>query len=75
MNELREYCYKWKSEIMWALATFVLAVMLEFLATDQTTINEWDLAEWGVWVKATVLAAARTVVVGFAKSLGTFLSK
>ena len=53
------YVFKWKSELQFAVITFVVFVGGEFVRTEGNLPDNW-----GAWAVATAVAGARMVVAG-----------
>ena len=50
------YVFKWRQESQYAVITFAVYVLGEFLLTDQTVVNDWQ-----GWAVGVLLGGARVV--------------
>ena len=66
-----EYNFKWKPELVWALATLVLYMLSQFVLTENAAPTSWT-----DWFWATAIAGLRAVAAAVIPRLTTaFTSK
>ena len=63
------YVFKWRWEVTFALITFAVYVLGEFVVTDDMSVDEWQ-----TWLVATLVGAARAVAAAIIPRLVALLS-
>lgn len=66
---MKDYVFRWKPEVMFALATFIIYVGAAFVATEGAIIDSW-----GDWFIGVAVAGARVTVAGIIAPLAAWVA-
>lgn len=64
------YVFKWKEEILYALAVFVVYMGTAYVAT-----GEQPVTDWGEWLTGTIVAASRVAVAALINPIARALAQ
>ena len=68
--EAKPYIFKWRQEGLYAIITFAVYVLGEFLLTDETVVNDWQ-----GWAVGVLLGGARVVAAAIIPRLTGLLTR
>lgn len=63
------YVFKWKEELLFAAAVFIVYMATAYVATGQQPV-----ANWGDWLTGTVVAASRVAVAALVNPLSRWIA-
>lgn len=64
------YVFKWKEEILYALAVFIVYMGTAYVAT-----GEQPVTDWGEWLTGTIVAASRVAVAALINPIARALAQ
>ncbi|GIW17424.1 MAG: hypothetical protein KatS3mg064_0581 [Tepidiforma sp.] len=63
------YVFKWREELLFAAAVFIVYVGTAYVATDQNPVTNW-----GDWVAATLVAGSRVAVAALVNPIARWIA-
>lgn len=64
------YVFKWKEELLFAAAVFIVYMGTAYVAT-----GEQPVTDWGEWLTGTIVAASRVAVAALINPLARWMSQ
>lgn len=64
------YVFKWKEELLFAAAVFIVYMGTAYVATEQNPVSDW-----GEWLTGTVVAASRVAVAALINPIARAISE
>ncbi|MEM4723628.1 MAG: hypothetical protein QXP01_01290 [Candidatus Hadarchaeum sp.] len=63
------YVFKWKEELLYALAVFVVYMAMAYVSTGEQPVTDWS-----EWIIATVVAASRVAVAALVNPISRWMA-